>query len=96
MTIDPAFGAESDCNAQNQRCAIALGPIADEPGTAHLGAITYGKALGLSGIGNLAVIHLAPTGRPGQTSLTMSNALVTDVSAQRDHTRSGRRRPDDQ
>ncbi len=82
MTINPAFGAEFDCNAQSQRCAIALGPIADEPGTAHVGAITYGKAAGLSGSGNLAVIHLAPTGRAGQTSLTVSGALVTDVSAQ--------------
>ncbi|MEZ4635350.1 MAG: cohesin domain-containing protein [Caldilineaceae bacterium] len=31
MTINPAFAAEDDCNAQTQRCAVVLGPIVDNP-----------------------------------------------------------------
>ncbi|MBI1299706.1 hypothetical protein GC175_32680 [bacterium] len=82
MTIDPAFGAEINCNAQTQRCAVALGPVTDTPGTANLGAVTYGKAAGLNGSATLAVIHLKATGKIGETPLTLTNALVTDVNAQ--------------
>lgn len=82
MTIDPAFAAEDDCNAQTGRCAVALGPIVDSPGTASFGVVTYGKAAGLNGYGQLAVIHLKATGKAGETALTLSNALVTDVNAQ--------------
>jgi hypothetical protein len=82
MTLNPAFGVEDNCNAQTQRCALALGPIVDRAGTANLGAVTYGNAAGLSGKGVVAVIHLTATGQPGETTLTLSNALVADVNAQ--------------
>lgn len=82
MTINPAFGVEFDCNAQSQRCAVSLGPIADGSGTANLGAVSYGKTGGMSGDGLLAVLHLIPTGKIGVTSLTLTNALVTDSNAQ--------------
>ncbi len=81
MTVDPAFAAEDDCNAQTQRCAVVLGPIVDRPGTANLGAVTYGKVGGLNGSGQLAVLHLKATGKAGETTLTLANALVTDVDA---------------
>jgi hypothetical protein len=82
LTVDPAFAVEDNCNTQTQRCAVTLGPIIDNPGTAHLGAVTYGTAAGLSGGGRLAVLHLLPTGKVGETMLTLANALVTDVNAQ--------------
>lgn len=82
MTLVPTFGVEDGCNAQTQRCAIALGPIVDSPGTARLGAVTYGKAAGLNGFAGLAVLHLKATGTAGETTLTLTNALVTDVNAQ--------------
>lgn len=82
ITVDPAFAVEDNCNAQTQRCAIVLGPIVDNPGTANLGAVTYGKAAGLNGSATLAIIHLKSTGKIGETPLTLTNALVTDVNAQ--------------
>jgi hypothetical protein len=44
--------------------------------------VTYGKAAGLNGSATLAVIHLKSTGKIGETPLTLTNALVTDVNAQ--------------
>jgi hypothetical protein len=82
MTINPAFGTEFDCNTQSQRCAVSLGPVMDKPGTANIGAISYGQTGGLNGEGTLAVLHLIPTGQIGSTVLSLHNALVTSINAQ--------------
>lgn len=81
MTLDPALGVEFSCDAKGQRCALALGPITEQQGIANVGAVTYGQTGGLSGDSILAVLHLAPTGQGGATTLSLANALVADANA---------------
>jgi hypothetical protein len=81
MRIAPGFGAEEKCTPQKQRCAIALGPILEQAGRAEVGAITYGQPAGLTGEATIALLHLRPAGRIGQTGLSLENALLADINA---------------
>lgn len=81
LILDPAFGAtEAACRPDNQRCAIALGPIVDGS-TGSIGAVSYGKGDGLTGEATLAVLRLIPTGAAGTVALQPGNALITSVDA---------------
>jgi hypothetical protein len=81
MRIAPGFGAEEKCTPERQRCAIALGPIVERAGRAEVGAITYGEPAGLTGEATIALLHLKPASRIGQTGLSLENALLADINA---------------
>lgn len=76
------FGAEQACPDAETRCAILLGPVAEESaGRASVGAVSYGQAPGASGEGVVAVLYLEPTGRGGSTPLGLAAALIADTKA---------------
>lgn len=73
------LGAGGDCDPNNTRCAVTLGPVTQSYGTS-LGGSSYGGGSGASGNGLLATIHLQPTGRSGSTSLQLANPLLATAN----------------
>lgn len=80
ITPTPAFGAATNCIAQQERCALTLGPRYRRDG-ATVGVVSYGAAPGFSGSGTIAILHFQPTGRGGATTLQLTDPLVTDPQA---------------
>ncbi|HHY58764.1 MAG TPA: hypothetical protein GYA08_25400 [Chloroflexi bacterium] len=78
----PAFGLpQPECTTRQSRCAVSLGP---RPilGGVSVGAVSLGALSGLHGDGLIARLYFQPTGQPGVAALSLSDALVTDISGQ--------------
>jgi hypothetical protein len=81
ITVGDFFARSADCDPAAGRCAILLGPIAEDEGLFSAGAVSYGQGSGANGDGLLATLHLQPNGIGGVTQLRFTAALLTDPSA---------------
>lgn len=80
VTAGAFLGKTSNCDALSSRCAVLLGPRA-QIGSISMGAYSYGAGPGASGSGEVAVVHLQPTGKAGTLVLNLANPLLADVTA---------------
>lgn len=80
ITVNSFLGASSGCNADAQRCAAPLGPLAVSNGRKSVGGYTYGTGAGASGTGIVATLRFAPVAS-GTTSISLANPLVTNTQA---------------
>lgn len=81
VTVDSAFGAEAQCDPNQARCALSLGPKRTVGG-ASVGMISYGAHADTRGAERLAILTFQSTGLPGSSSLTTQNPLVTNHDGQ--------------
>lgn len=82
--MEAASGLGNDqpgCDPSGERCVLLLGPRPTLDGMS-LGAVSYGAAPGLNGEGVIARLHFQPTGRTGSTTVSLADALVTDIQGQ--------------
>lgn len=80
ISVNDFFARSVNCDPVTARCAVLLGPIA-ENGIFSAGAVSYGAAAGSNGDGVIATLHLQPTGVAGITQLQFASALLTDPAA---------------